>query len=358
MPRKTARAAGDAELLAALREHDRRGMLKHVLSFVDQVAGTLRTRPPRLPRGRPLVFLGMGGSAIAAEIACELLYSTVKIPVRVERSFLPPRWAGRNVVAVAVSYSGSTEETLAAFDLALEQGAAGCVITSGGPLLDRARENGVPSIILPAGLPPRAAIGFLLGASAVVMEGAGIPATRSLKRSIAPVGAKLASLRPESPPESNAALHVARRILRSRTVPVVYAARPLFAAARRWRNQMNENAKLLAYSMQFPESNHNDIVGMVEHPSGWRPLPVLLRWPGEPREVRERWEHAKRIAMPRALEVWAPMKDEAAALIYHILVGDLASVYAAVLRGKDPTPVNPIEDLKRLVKESRAPTAG
>ena len=352
MPAKRPGARGDAGLMSALRQHDRHGMLKHVLSFVDQVAGTLRTRPPRLPRGRPLVFLGMGGSAIAAEIASELLYSTVKIPLRVERSFLPPRWAGRNVVAAAVSYSGTTEETLNSFGLALEQGADGCVVTSGGPLLEKARERGLPSIILPAGLPPRAAIGFLLGACAVVMEGAGIPATKSLKRSIAPVAARLSSLRPDAPPERNVALQAAHRIVKSRSVPVIYAARPLFAAARRWRNQLNENTKILAYSMQFPESNHNDIVGMVEHPRGWRPLPILLRWQGESPEVRARWEFAKKIAMPRALEVWAPMKDDASALIYHILVGDLVSVYAAVLRNKDPTPVLPIDDLKRMVKEA------
>src|SRR3972149_3538297 len=103
MGRKSRMKGGDPALLAALRKHDRRGMLRPVLSFVPQVAGTLRPRPPRLPRRHAIVFLGMGGSAIAAEIACELLYSTVRTPVRVERSFTPPRWAGRNVVAAAVS---------------------------------------------------------------------------------------------------------------------------------------------------------------------------------------------------------------------------------------------------------------
>ena len=250
-------------------------------------------------------------------------------------------------VFLAVSYSGDTEETLSAVASAEKIGCRIVGITSGGKLEAVCTARGHTLIRVPPGLPPRGAFGHLFATLPAISEewvygelGA------ELERAAAHVARLREEYRPESPTKKNPAKALAMK-LRGKT-PIIYGAHPYVPVATRWKTQFNENSEVLAWASQFPEADHNEIVGWGGDPHARRFFPMILRDRDESPEMARRLDATKEI-----MSKWTKVhevRDRGETLLSRLLgtlyLGDFASVYLAVLRGVDPMPVKPIAELK------------
>lgn len=308
-----------------------------------------------LPEGSSpshLLVLGMGGSGIGGDLLRSLLYDRVRFPVTVVKDYTLPGWVGPGAVVFACSYSGDTEETLAAYGAARAAGAACVAVTSGGRLAQRAQEDGVPLVRIPSGLPPRAALGYLLGPMLGALHQLGW--VDGLEEEVTEAEALLRSLAAEWGPEVPTAHNPTKQLARSLVgrVPVVYAASRLSEpAALRWKTQLNENSKVYATWNVFPELNHNETVGwaLAGQPEGLLEVVVLRDPEDAPRLVR-RVEITREVALGGAAgvhQVHARGTRRLSRLLSLVLFGDLVSVYLAYLNEVDPTPVAVIDELKR-----------
>lgn len=337
-----------------------RPMLGWALDLPGQLRIGLRAaRAAGLKPGRfaNVVVCGMGGSGISGSIARSLLWDRARQPMLSCRDYDLPAAAGRDTLLVAISYSGETEETLSAVSQARRRGCRVVAITSGGRLAAIAREAGWPSVGVPGGLPPRAALGYLLGACLGVLEGCGI--ARGLGSEIL-AAARL--LEGQSADVHRQARALARAAAGS--LPVVYSAvRSLDAVAERWRCQFNENAKSLCHTHELPELDHNEIVGLGG--PGWlakRTLIVVF----VDREVNLRSLARVRETLDiacgsfgRAMVLLPVGTRRLERMLWLVLMGDLASIEMARLEGVDPRTIVRIDELKKRLSRigSRPGTA-
>jgi glucose/mannose-6-phosphate isomerase len=337
-------AAGDPRGFGALI----RSFPAHLAEGARLAAGVRLAEPPR----DGLVVVGMGGSAVAGDLLQALWRDRAPFPVEVVRGYGLPAWVGPGTAVVASSYSGSTEETLAAFAEARRRGSRPLVVTSGGPLATAAAD--LPLVRIPEGLPPRAALGYLLGPVLRVM-GAACPALDAgaeLPEALEVLAALGAELAPERPLAANAAKELATW-LDGRT-PAVYGTDTTAPAAYRWGTQFEENAKVLAVSGALPEMNHNAIEAWGAGPAGaW--AVVLLRDGAEHPRVARRADLTLRVAGARvpAREVWARGHGRLGRLLSLVLIGDWTTYYAAILRGVDPYAVDTLDAFKRRMGPAR-----
>ena len=334
-----------------IRKVDRGGMIDVVASLPEQlIEGSRSAERHHIAAGdASRVFIaGIGGSAIAGDMFVSWAADRIKLGMEVVRGYtLPPTATDRDIV-IAVSYSGDTEETLSAVDAAVKIGCRIVAITSGGRLERRCRERGDAIVKVPPKLPPRGAFGYLFGSLPSVAEDW---VYGDLGNELERAAAHLTRLRPELAPTQPAKTNPAKALalkLRNKT-PIIYGAPPYGPVATRWKTQLNENAEVLAWASQFPEADHNEIVGWAGDPRAKRFLPILIRDKDETPEMRRRLDATRKI-MERTTSL-QEVRDRGDTLLGRmlgtLLLGDFVSVYLAVLRGVDPMPVRPIEELKR-----------
>lgn len=348
---------------------DRAGMRAHVRSLPDQLAASAPAAAAWASGidavGPPdsVAVLGMGGSAIAADLVAAYTADRRRLPLVAVRDYRLPAWIDGRALVVASSYSGNTEETLSAYAEAKAWGLAAAAVTTGGQLAERARAAGDPVLELPGGLPPRAALGHSLAAVAAIVARVdpGLDAEEEAER-LGAAGERLGP-RIESWLEwdaENPALQIAAAL--ADRLPVIVGGAPLGAAAAwRWRAQLNENAKLFAHAAELPEHNHNEIVALEGADALLERMAVVwLETPWDhPRVVRRR-ELARRAGEGRvAVQLVAGGEGDHAleALVRLCALGDCASFLAAVIRGVDPTPVRSIDRLKSELDRSDQPHA-
>ncbi len=295
-----------------------------------------------------LIVAGMGGSAAGGRLALAALGDRLERPFVVADGYALPPWAGPEHLVLCSSYSGGTEETLAAYDDALERGAPRVVATTGGALAERARRDRAPVIPLPGGFQPRAAIGYGLVSALEAAALAG--AAPSLRAEIEAAAALAEALAAEWGPdgdEDGEAKALARTV--HGTVPVIAGAELTAPVAYRWKCQVNENAGLPAFASALPELDHNEVVGWPGA-AGLGPFSaVFLEDPGmHPRNaLRSELSAAEAQAGARVVErVTAQGEAPLERLISLVLLGDLVSLYLAVLTGTDPVDIAPIDRLK------------
>ena len=333
------------EAIAAV---DPRGMLGDVLAQPHQIGDALwrvesaGIKRADLPGG--LLVAGVGGSAIGGELAAAALGRRASRPVRAVRDYSLEPWTGDDTLVLCASYSGGTEETLACFEEATERGMPRVVLTTGGELAERARAEGVPVIGVPSGMQPRAAVVYMVVAAleCAALCGAG----PSLRGELEGAEALLARLVEEWGPDSagdSPAKALAREL--HGAMPVLYGAGPTVAAAQRWKNQINENAKLPAFWGELPESDHNEVCGWDRAAELGRMRAVFLDDPGIDERTRRRIDPTARIAQP-ASRVEAVGDDATQRVLSLVLLGDLVSVYLAALGGVDPWEIEAIDRLK------------
>ncbi|MBI3616311.1 MAG: bifunctional phosphoglucose/phosphomannose isomerase [Candidatus Omnitrophica bacterium] len=340
---------------------DRGELLRKISALAGQCQqgwemGLRWSLPSRWADSENLLVLGMGGSAIGADLVQGILQDRIPHPIAVNRTYTIPAWVDRRTLVLACSYSGNTEETLAAVKEAVRRGARLAAITSGGRLAVFARRNKFPLLRIPQGLPPRAALGYLAFAPLGLCVRLGWAAKRDLR-----VEAACASLKrfiqqrlgPSIGSSSNPAKKLARR-LKGR-LPVLYGASGGWEAVTyRWRTQLEENAKALAFHHLFPEATHNEISGWVHPPALIKKMTALfLMDPSIHPRVWRRMEFTRRIILSQgaqALKIQVAGASFLERMLKMIALGDFTSVYLALLYRTDPTPVERIEALKKWLR--------
>lgn len=299
---------------------------------------------------RHIIIAGMGGSAIGGEMLRDWLRDESPLPIIICRDYSLPAYADENTLVFIISYSGNTEETLNAFADAIHRKCMTITITSGGHLLSFSKKLQIPHITIPTGLPPRAAIPYLFFPLPILMEGMGI--LKNKREELEEVIKILKRLSKENslvnPTENNPTKKLALELTGS--MPVVYGFRQYRAIARRWKTQFNENTKVPSKFDVFPELNHNEVVGWEAPEALTKKFSiVLLRDLNEPPEIRHKIEATKLLALHKAWEVlgvYASGETKLGRMFSLLYVGDLVSVYLAILGGTDPSPVEIIDKIK------------
>ena len=342
-------AALDKDTIEAV---DPGGMLGDVLAQPLQLGDALwRTQSAGIrPRDQSggLVVCGMGGSAIGGDLAKAALGDRATRQITVVRGYALESWTPPESLVLCASYSGETEETLACFEAAGAAGAERVVLTTGGTLAELARSEGVPVVGVPAGMQPRAAVIYM---TIGVLECAALcGAAPGVHAEIDTATGLLEGLVEEwgpAAPDESLAKSVARQL--DGTLPVIHGASATIAPARRWSTQINENADSPAFWTELPEGNHNQICAW-ERGREVAPLAgVFLCDPDQHPRVQRHVELAaaelERVGAP-ALTVDSRGESRLERVLSAVLLGDLVSVYMAVLAGVDPTPTPALTRLK------------
>lgn len=344
---------------AKINEADKSGMLKAVEGMPDMLRDAWglseKVSPLKIKNIRQIVISGMGGSAIAGNIVTNLLLGKARIPVYVNRGYKVPAFVGRETLFFALSYSGNTEETINALKEAAKHGANVVCVTSGGKLKDLAGSNGYQVYLIPSGYQPRAALPYLLAPILKSLGGLGmLPRIKEeLSKAIDLLRRLKDEYGPREPLRGNPVKQLAKKLCGK--IPIIFGSMGATdAAALRFKTQFNENSKVTALFNVFPELNHNEIVNLSvlkreEHNFSL----IFLRDEGDFELVQRRMEITKSLIgrqVGGVNEVWAHGKSLLSKILSLIYFGDFLSVYLAILRGIDPTPV---EVITRLKKELR-----
>jgi glucose/mannose-6-phosphate isomerase len=309
--------------------------------------GAFPVIPPAAPDG--LVVCGMGGSAIGADLVLAALPG-LGVPATVVRGYGLPQWAGPETLVVVISFSGQTEESLACAAQARSRECAPVCVSSGGGLGAFAEGEGLPLVTIPGGGQPRAAVGLLSTALLATLEAAGLCRDHAadVAATVTQLDADNALLGPASADGQNPAKTLAR--LLEKKLAVVYGAGPTAPVARRWKGQVNENAKAPAFFNELPELDHNELMGWTSLPHVTQgTVALFLHDPDEDARLTRRAELTAREyeALGVSAELVAARGDCALARLFSLVqLGDYVSCYLALLYGVDPTPVDAIQAFK------------
>ena len=278
-----------------------------------------------------IIISGMGGSGIGGQILSAISDLEGFAKISYWNNYNLPEWVNQNCSVICVSYSGNTAETLSAAKDALKLGCNLEVITTGGKLKHLAEENNLHITEVERGHQPRAALPLLLKA---LICRIGLP---SLEEQINEVGR--ISLPIDQAKDISSQL--------KGSIPCIYSSDLMNPVAYRWRCQIEENAKQLAFNHQIPEMNHNEIVGWTL-PNNQMSV-ILIRDNNENEQIRNRFEATKNVAWDnvKIVECIAEGKTPLARIMSMIILGDLVSLELAKLNNVDPTPVEVIENLKK-----------
>jgi glucose/mannose-6-phosphate isomerase len=281
----------------------------------------------------------MGGSGIGGLIAKGLLEEKASVPIFVSQDYSLPKFADRDWLAIIVSYSGNTEETLSAFREAKKR-KMGIVCVSSGGILSEECEN---CISIPGGFAPRTQLGMTFAPVIAVLEKLGIVQAGSELEKTA-VFLERAQEKAEAEGKK-----IAKALYKK--IPAIYSTRKFGSAALRFHTQLAENSKVFSHWNVLPELNHNEIVGFL--PCEEKLSFVFFRDKGETGQERRRMEFTKKIVSRKSqcIEVWAEGDTGMEKTFYFILAGDFASYYLALLNRVDPAEVENIERLKKELKK-------
>jgi glucose/mannose-6-phosphate isomerase len=277
------------------------------------------------------------------------LASDLTVPFLVNRNYTLPAFVGSSTLVIVSSYSGNTEETIAAHREALRRKATVLAITSGGKTASLAAKG--PIIRIPGGLPPRAALGYSFFPLLIALSASGFIADRSraIRETIAILERRTAACADPSSPD-NPALLLARQ-LRGR-IGIVYSGAEHFdSVGTRWRGQIAENGKSLAFGHVIPEMNHNELVGWKALGEPMRAMQVfILRDKDDQPRVQRRMDITRDVLAEHTSRI-TEVRSEGVSLLARmfslVALGDWMSFYLAVLHGIDPTPVAVIDRLKQ-----------
>ncbi|MDV2989841.1 MAG: bifunctional phosphoglucose/phosphomannose isomerase [Dehalogenimonas sp.] len=303
-----------------------------------------------------VLVLGMGGSAIGGDLVRRLLMSESKAQISVLRDYDLPGWVDDKTLVIASSYSGNTEETLSGFEQALNGPAKKLVITTGGRLLELAREHDIPAFVFDYKAQPRAAVAWGIFPLLNFLTRMGLAADKNPDVSEAALVTEqfARKIEPGKALSHNLAKEMAYKLFGR--IPVVYGAGLAVEVAYRWQTQFSENAKQWAFSQTFPELNHNAIAG-YQLPEQLVPslAVVMLRSNHlSERIVKRYYVTADLLGKSGARVNFADGRgiSPLAQMMSLILMGDYVSYYLALLNNADPSPVENISYLKKRLAES------
>jgi glucose/mannose-6-phosphate isomerase len=281
-----------------------------------------------------VVVTGMGGSAIGGDILKSYMHES-NVPVFVNRNYTLPNFVDEYSLVIAVSYSGNTEETLSAYNEAVERGAKTAAITSGGKLAELCEKK----IIIPKGFQPRAAVGYLFFPILGLLHNAGIAKVKNDELN------EMLALIKDTEKYKDEAQAIVKKI--DGRVPIIYSSELLGPVAYRWKTQFNENSKAPAFHHVFPEMNHNELVGL-QGMDRQKFVIVMLRDDHDNGRIVKRMDICKDLFEERTdvVEVYTQGESLLSRMFTTMYLGDIASYYQAIRNRVDPAPVDIIARLK------------
>ncbi len=338
-----------------VRAVDQEGMLDHILALPDQIDRAwheaLRVEIPETYWNvKAVVFCGMGGSAIGGDLASALAQDTSPVPILVHRDYGVPSFVGEETLVVASSYSGNTEETLTAFEEALRRKAKVLAMGSGGLLQDRSHASGIPFFHFDYEGQPRAALGYSFMGALGVLHRLGFVTVdeADLSKAVDLMKRLSCDVALEVVAEKNRAKSLALSFYGNFTI--LYAADIMAPVARRWKTQINENAKAWAFVEPLPEVHHNSVVG-YENPYelAGNVVIAMLRSSFNKERNRLRYDVTEKVMKRTGLVyhlVDAEGNTPLQQMLWMLYLGDFVSFYMAAAYETDPTPVEVIDFLK------------
>ena len=310
---------------------------------IGQKSG-IRSHEPEI---RNVLITGLGGSGIGGTIVSEIVSGECPVPITVNKDYFLPTFVNENSLVIVCSYSGNTEETIQAMNAALKAKAKIVCVTSGGKIADMAGQNGCDLILIPGGSPPRAALAYSLTQLFFILKKLELIETdfgKQLSNAADLLDSEDKNIRQE-------AGLIAEFLFNK--IPVLYAADGYSGVATRFRQQMNENSKMLCWHHILPEMNHNELVGWA---GGRDDLAVvILRNKTDYQRTQMRMEFSKKVFAkhtPHIKEIWSKGNSVLERSLYLIHLTDWASLFLAEKKGIDPVEVDIITQLKDTLAKS------
>lgn len=293
-----------------------------------------------------VLICGLGGSGIGGSIVSELVVENANVSINVTKGYFIPAYVNENTLVIISSYSGNTEETLNCMELAIKKNAKIVSITSGGKVLEISKAKNYDHIIVPGGMPPRSCLGYSLTQLFFILDFFGIISNHyktELEAAIKLIDAEETNIIAE-------ATSIAEKL--NGKIPVIYATTYNEGIAIRFRQQLNENAKILCWHHIIPEMNHNELVGWTEKNDALSVLIFLDK--DEYSRNLSRVEINKEVIRKYAshiTEVFSKGNSKIEKAIYFIHLGDWVSVILGEIRGADLMEVNVINQLKSALSK-------
>lgn len=348
----------DAAAVKALDTLDMLGLqIRYPRQFREGIALARAFLLPAAPQDlHEVVILGTGGgSAASGNLLKSYLFGEAKVPIHVIQGYDAPAFVDQNSIVIACSHSGKTEEINSAFAQAAAQGATLVAMGAGGRLKETAQKARAAYLDVPGGLMPRVAIGYIFAPILVMLERWGIcgDQTGALEESIGLMESLGKEYGPDVPVDRNLAKQITQRI--AGKIPVIYGFAANFdAVAWRFKNQLGENSKYMAFWNTIPHLHHDEAVGWDMQPELIRQLAfVLLRdRQGESEQMGKRWTATREILEERAgacVELWSRGESLLARMLSLVVLTDFITCYMAIQKGVDPTPVAIIDLFKQKV---------
>ncbi|MEZ5230221.1 MAG: SIS domain-containing protein [Acidimicrobiales bacterium] len=338
---------------------DSLGMWDAMLALPEQIEGSLDAIGdiaglPDPTRIENVLILGMGDSGFGGDVAAASARPFSPRPISVYGGYLPPSWVGPNSLVIAVSASGTTEETLESLEAAVEAGAPLVAVTNGGELETLARRAGAPVLPVMSDAPmPRAQLGALAVPAMLALEQVGLfPGARAW---LAIAVEDLKARREELVGDKSPAKELARKI--GRTMPIIYGGGVIgTTAAKRWKIAFNHNVKTPAFWAPMPDLCHNELVGWGQNGDVTRQVftQIQLRHDFEHPQTARRFDYVENKTlevMADILSVEAKGEGPVAQLLDLIFVGDLTTLELAANEDLDPGPLPIVDDLKHWLAQ-------
>jgi len=288
-----------------------------------------------------VVISGLGGSGIGGKIVSQIVGETCPLPIICTNDYVLPAFVDANTLVIISSYSGDTEETVAAFHEAREKGAEIACITSGGKIAGFAKEMGLNCIIIPGGNPPRSMFGYSAVQQFYVLHAYGLidnSFEKSIENTISLIENNISEIRATTK-------SVADKIVNR--IPILYSEAQYEGLAIRWRQQINENSKMLCWHHVFPEMNHNELVGWTGGDN--RVAVLMIRNEDDHKRSQIRMELCKKLMGEKCdtiIEMWSKGSNRVERTFYMNHVGDWLSIDLAELRNEDAVAIPAIIFLK------------
>jgi len=344
--------------LETYRSLDPEKMLNHIRNFpalCRQAVNAVQNfrLPPEYAHINKILILGMGGSAIGGDLVNSLVVHDSRLPITVCREYEIPRSVDSQTLVIASSYSGMTEETLSAFKEALDTPAKKLAITTGGKLQTLCRQMGVPVFAFDYQSQPRAALPFSFFILLGILQKLALfqDMSQDTEIALADLEATASKINETVPLPRNPAKALAQKI--AGHLPVIYGAGITAVVAQRWKTQINENSKSMAYFEVFSELNHNAIVGYsAPEEIAHQTMIVLLDSDLLHERIKLRYQITQQLLEKSGIYyqvVKAEGRNALSQMLELVFFGDYVSYYLAMLNQVDPTPVAPIDFLKNAL---------
>ena len=321
-------------------------MKEHIAAFTTHISEAIKIGEAAKLKGsaneiRNVLVTGLGGSGIGGTIVAQLCEKELRVPINVSKDYFIPAYINQHSLVIVSSYSGNTEETLQALEAAQKQNAKIVCISSGGKVSEIAKANNLDLITIPGGMPPRSAFGYSSTQLFYVLRGMkliGNDFSAQLKSTIALLNAEEENTKRDS--------HTLAEKLIGK-LPAIYAAANYEGVAVRFRQQIDENGKMLCWHHVFPEMNHNELVGWTEQHEDI--AVIILRNEDDYMRTQKRMEICKEVFARYTSsihEIWSKGNSQIEKSFYLIHFTDWVSWYLSEIKNIDCSEIKVIDFLK------------